>query len=537
MFDFLKRQRRETGQVATQSTESVEPTIGDASGNDPGRMAARISRAQKRSLLAQAQSDRLSSDMPTMPVPTDDFISRNQRSLVARSRHLLLTNDYARGFLRQARQNIVGHQGIGLQAQARDRDGSLDDAANDAIEADWRRWSGREHCDISGRRSLRQLCNRAVEDAAANGEFMFRVVIGRNVNAWGIALQVLDPQRCPVDYSVDRLSGGRFIRHGIEYNRNGRAIHYLFSTLDPSESDYTVGGRHFVKVPASEMLHGFLEDLVGQRRGLPWMVTAVMRMRHLDGFEQSALVNARIGAAKGGFFEWDEGRAPDRDDEADEEPLYLDAEPGSFQELPEGLRFKGWEPQFPNGELAPFSKQMLRGIATGLGVSYNTLANDLEHVSFSSIRQGTLNEREHWKDLQEWLIESLMDPLFDLWLPRALLKGIPLPLRPGATLRPDRLEKYRERVWQPRRWDWVDPDKDSKTAERDMRNKVRSPSQVIRERGGDPRSVWRQYAADRQAMLDAGIPEHIVDAEMGSSHQSRPSQPSQSESEESGNEG
>lgn len=519
MFERL----RQRFSRSASAPAAVEPVIGNA----PGR----IGRAQKRHLLEQARGDRLSQDMPTMPVPTDSTIERNQRSLVARARHLTITNDYARGFQRQCRLNIVGHQGIGLQAQARDRDGTLDEQANDAIEAEWRRWARREHCDITGRRSLRQLCQRAVDDAASSGEFMFRVVQGRDVNAWGIAIQVLDPQRCPVDYSLDRLSGGRFIRQGIEHDRFGRPVSYLFSTLDPSESDYSAGGRHFVRVPAREILHGFIEDLPGQRRGLPWMVTAVMRMRHLDGYENAALVNARVGASKGGFFEWEEGAAPDRDDD-DDEPLYMDAEPGSFQELPAGLRFREYNPQYPNNELAPFSKQMLRGISTGLGVSYNELANDLEGVSFSSIRQGVISERESWKDKQEWLIESLLEPLFELWLPRALLKGIPLPMVPGATLRASRIEKYREHVWQPRRWDWVDPDKDSKTAERDIRNKIRSPSQVIRERGGDPRSVWRQYAADRQAMLDAGIPEHIVDNEMGSPSQTQPSQPSQFESED-----
>lgn len=502
MFDRFKRQKEQQPAVADQAQAPTR-----------GKLRA-ISRAMARSLLGQARADRLSGDLPSIPVPADQFIDKNQRPLVARSRHLVLTNDYARGFVRQCRQNVVGRKGIQLQSQARDPDGTLDERANDAIEADFRAWCDRRICDVTGRRSFRQLLTRAIEDAAVNGEFMFRTVYGRNLNPWGIALQVLDPQRCPVEVNEDRLPGGQFIRQGIKYNRWGRAVAYLFGTLDPSESDYRFGGRHFVEVPADEILHGFLEDLVGQRRGLPWMVTAVIRMHHLDGFEKAALVNARVSAAKGGFFEWDEGMGP-ADEEDDEEPLYMDAEPGSYQELPPGLKFKGWDPQFPSGELAPFSKQSLRGIATGLGVSYNTLANDLEGVSFSSIRQGVLSERDNWMDVQEWLIEQLLEPLYQAWLPRALLKGVPVPGTNGATLRPERIEKYREHDWQARRWDWVDPDKDSKTAARDIANKIKSPSQVIRERGGDPRTVWRQWASDRQAMIEAGIPEAIVDATLG----------------------
>jgi len=501
VFDKWKRNKE---QAQPETTEHTAPS---------GKMRS-IRRALARSLLGQARADRLSADLPTTPVPADQFIDKNQRALVARSRHLILTNDYARGFVRECRQNIVGRKGIQLQALSKDPDGSLDDRANDAIEADFYAWCDRLICDVSGRRSFRQLCSRAVEDAASNGEFMFRMVFGRNLNPWGLAVQVLDPQRCPVEVNEDRLPGGYFIRQGIKYNQWGRAVAYLFGTVDPAESDYQYGGRAFVEIPAEEVLHGFKEDLVGQRRGLPWMLTALLRLHHLDGFEKAALVNARVSAAKGGFFEWEEGMGPS-DEEEDDEPLYMDAEPGSYQELPPGLKFNGWAPQFPNGELAAFSKQSLRGVATGFGLDYPTLANDLEGVNFSSLRHGVLSTRDHWMEDQEWLIEQLLEPLFRAWLPRALLKGITVPGTNGAVLRADRIEKYREHDWQARRWDWVDPDKDSKTAARDIANKIKSPSQVIRERGGDPRTVWRQWAADRQAMIEAGIPEEIVDATLG----------------------
>ena len=32
-------------------------------------------------------------------------------------------------------------------------------------------------------------------------------------------------------------------------------------------------------------------------------------------------------------------------------------------------------------------------------------------------------EREHWKELQQWLIETLIEPVFFEWLKYSLLKG------------------------------------------------------------------------------------------------------------------
>lgn len=80
-------------------------------------------------------TDRLTTGWGTFPVAADSIIERYQRPLVARSREQAANNDYARAFLRMCRQNIVGPQGVMLQAQAQTAGGKLDTAANDAIEA------------------------------------------------------------------------------------------------------------------------------------------------------------------------------------------------------------------------------------------------------------------------------------------------------------------------------------------------------------------------------------------------------------------
>ena len=199
-------------------------------------------------------------------------------------------------------------------------------------------------------------------------------------------------------------------------------------------------------------------------------------------------------------------RTPDEDD-LDEE-LYIEPEGGVFQELPPGLKHKAFQSQYPSGEFAPFHKAMIRGAGAGMGVSYVSLANDLEGVNFSSIRQGVLDEREHWMDLQEWLIETLVDRVYQAALEPALLRGLVKngPIR----LRPERIAKYRNVFWQARRWAWVDPQKDIKAEVEAKDNMLTSPSEIIRKQGRDPETVWRTFAADIQAMEDAGIPEKFI---------------------------
>lgn len=469
-------------------------------------------------------NDRHTSGWTKTPLSADEVIDRNQRVLVARSREQAANNDYMKSFLRLTEQNVVGPKGVILSAQAKDGDGNLDQAANDALEDWWRTWSRGTNCDIKGRRSFRLLCKAAIKTAAKDGEFMFREIRGAAA-PMGYALQTIDPQRCPVDYNVDNLPNGRFIRQGIEYSREGRALAYFFRSKD--HNIYTSDGQPLERVPADEIIHGFIEDIEGQRRGIPWAATSLWRLNQLHEFEKAALINARMGASVGGFLEWDPEQGPDIDDDGDDayEETYIEAEAGVFQELQPGLKHKAFDSRYPTGEFTSFHKAMLRGAGAGMGVAYVNFANDIEGVNFSSIRQGVLSEREHWMDLQEWLIEILIDRVYQAALEVALLKGL---VKSGRTrLRPEHIGKYRNVIWQPRRWAWVDPQKDIGAEVTAKDNLLTSPSEIIRKSGRDPVAVWKSLAADIKAMQSAGVPEKFIMATLfkGSGAKPTPDKP------------
>ncbi len=458
-----------------------------------------------RSMFDAGKTDRYTTAWPTQPLTADEIIEKYQRVLVARSREQASNNDYAKKFLRLCVNNIVGPRGVALQAKSTDGKGRPDTAANLAIEAAFIRWGHRDNCDITGKLSWRGLQEACINSTAKDGEFFIRFIYGADAGPWGFALQLIDPQRCPIDLKQERLKHGGFIRQGIEFNRYGKPLAYYFSTTDATEGVYRWGSRDYVRVPAAEIAHGFIEEIVGQKRGIPWMSTSLLRLRHLDQMEKAALINARAGASKMGFVEWEEGAGPADDDPED---FYVDAEPGEFQILPTGARLKSWDPQYPNGEFAVFSKHVLRGAASGMGVLYNTLANDLEGVNFSSIRQGTLDERESWKSLQEWFIECLHRPVYESWLPRALLLARVKIKKPP--LRTERLENYLQVEWQARRWAWIDPSADASAAEKAKNNMILAPGQIIRESGRDPDTVWRESASDVRRMIDMYVSEGIT---------------------------
>jgi len=450
------------------------------------------------------------------PMPPDQFITLRQPVLVARSREQWSNNDYVRGYVRRCRQNIVGPHGIRLQAKATLTNGKQDRNANDAIETAWEEWGKKGNCDVTGGLSWRGLQALAIEHAARDGEFIFRKVRGEGCGPFGFALQVIDPQRLQVRYENYKFGdNGNFIRNGIEFNRYGRPIAYHFASTDEFDSYfyYSISGKGFVRVPADEVIHGFVQEMASQRRGIPWTATGLFRMHHLQGFEDAAVQNARASASKMGFIQYREGFGPEAD-EGDDIAGSINAEPLSFHELPEGAELAKWDPQYPNGEMAVFGKFMLRGACTGWGVAYNSLSNDLEGVNFSSIRDGKMDERDNWKELQEWMIEALCQPVFEDWLKIALLSE-KITNKYGKPLPASKIAIYKQTKWQGRRWAWVDPKSDATAKVTEVRGGFTSPSQVIIEQGRDPETVFQQIADDIEQMKAAGIPEDFVSVIFG----------------------
>ena len=134
----------------------------------------------------------------------------------------------------------------------------------------------------------------------------------------------------------------------------------------------------------------------------------------------------------------------------------------------------------PNNEFEPFNRIILRSLASGCGVSYESVSKDFSQTNYSSSRLSLLEDRDHYKMIQKYLEERFLQPLFDLWLDLAVLSGN-LDL-PSYELDPD---KYRRVRWLFRGWAWVDPQKEVAASVTAIKAGLKTQSQVISEMGGD----------------------------------------------------
>lgn len=446
---------------------------------------------------AAGRVDRLTSDWVWQPLSANTDIRPTLRTMRARARQLAQDNDYAKKFLTMVAVNVAGPQGVTFQSKVAYPSGEQDQLANQLIETAFTRWSRKGQCDVTGQLSRTDAERLFVTSVARDGEVLVRKVKGF-ANPFRFALQFLEADHLDETLTVAELPTGNRIVMGVEFNAWKRPVAYHLLTEHPGDFPFTYKGRLYERVPAGEIIHAFLLDRVGQARGVPWMHTAMTRMNMLGGYEEAELVAARTGACKMGFFTTPTGEEYVGDDTDNKGNLISEAEPATFEQLPTGTDFKSFMPEHPSGTYDKFVKSCLRGIAAGLGVSYNALAEDLEGVNYSSIRAGLLSERDLWRLCQGWMLESFHQVYFADWLEMALLtQQIPLP--------PSKFAKFNQPKFQPRGWAWVDPKNDQEGHILAIGQGLNTKTEILAEQGRDLENTFAQLAEEQKLERAYGL--------------------------------
>jgi lambda family phage portal protein len=461
--------------------------------------------------------NRLTGDWPTVGISIDSLMRRDLETLAARCEEQTRNNPYFSKFQNMVLSNVLGHEGITLKNKASDPigfqkgaivPGKLDVLANKLIEDAFWDWGKKQNCTVAKDTTWLEAQQLSLRTWTVRGEPLWRMVTGPEAeNKYNFALQPIATSR--IDHTRnENLPNGAVIRMGVQKDSRGRKTHLWLFDSDPTDN-FRVGGLTSKPYAASEFVHPMLVYQVGQTRAVPPSAPALLRAKMLDGYEEAHLEGTRAAACKMGFLKKTGDGSGYTGPEADQGGKYMDAEPGMLEELPMGMEFQAADWGYPNGGYGEFVKDCLRGIAAGLNVSYNTIANDLEGVNFSSGRLGLMDEREFWKLLQSWFSNNFCNPIFSKWLEMSLLSGaiaLELPSGDRKPLPLSKYEKFNQPCWHGRRWQWVDPTKEVQAKEMEMANYVTSPTRVLAETGQDEDEVLEEAAAFLKKCDLLGLP-------------------------------
>jgi len=464
--------------------------------------------------FAGASISRLTASLSAWSASINADLDGSLVILRARARALAANSEFGKRFLGLVESNVVGRCHPKLQVRVMRPAGGnkppgLSKSINDAVETHWQRW-GRT-ADITGRhRDLSALLRTAVKGVARDGEALIRKVRDRKL-PYGMALQLLEADRLDETYNLT-LDNGHTVRQGVEMDSRGLAVAYYLKTRHPGEN-YAVTANTLERVPAGDLIHLFLPERAEQVRGVTWMHAVVIRASVIQRFEEAAVLAAEVGASK--------IAAISRSEDAGDATLtmadgthdgtrggipQMKVEAGEMFELPPGYTLSSWNPEYPHANFESFLKACLRGVAAGLGVAAHNLTGDMTDVNYSSARIAELAEREVWMTLQEWLVGSAVQPIFEEWLATGLLLNQITFINDNAPLNADRYDQIRYASrFQGRRWEWVDPAKDANANATLLANQLTSRTRIAAEQGIEFDDILDELAQEADAIKAAGL--------------------------------
>lgn len=408
------------------------------------------------------------------------------------ARNLDENSDIAIGILDTLVNHIVG-SGLIIQPMMKNRDGTLNTDANQAMLRILEDWSERPTADrqTSFVQAQRLLCRSWLRD----GEVLINKLMG---NTPGF------DHRGPVPYTLELLeadylpfvfneSDPRLIIQGVHLTQYYEPIAYYLSRVHPGDIWNAAVGvwtseADFRRVPAESIIHLKFTRRVNQVRGVSVLHGVIRSLENVKDYLESEQMAARIAAAFSGYIK----KSPDAVTNINEETGDRDLEmsPGMiFDNLLPGEEIGTIDSKRPNTAVNEFTMGQLKRVASGTGTNYSTIARDYEG-SYSSQRQSMVEAKPAYDALRAYFVDHFIKPVYRDIMEMALMSGqfnLPRSVDPETAF-----DVEIPKTAMP----WIDPKKEVEADILRIDNQLASRSQVIAERGGNPQAVAKQIEND-----------------------------------------
>jgi lambda family phage portal protein len=425
---------------------------------------------------------------PLNKTPEETDASYRSR-IRARARDLERNNEIAQAAIKTIVRNVVG-TGIKPQAQVKKANGELDEDLNNRLEELWNQWRKPGVCDLEGHSSFYDLQSMVLRRRIVDGEILVMLPLQRGPTGNPLRVQLWEPDYLTnLAYSAGKENA---IQGGVEVDKYGRPVAYHF------QIDAT--GRT-QRVPAWQVMHLYNKFRPRQTRGISEFAHTMMAIKDLGEYMEAELVAARVAACFAGFVKTDYaagriGRMSTNDDGKRIEEIH----PGAIEYLGPNEEISFAQPGRPNTDAAQFSTAQTRRIAAGLGLSFETLSRDYSQGSYSSARQGHLEDRKEYRALQQYLVEHFCQPIWEEFVRLSIYKG--LVQVPDFDMNRDR---YTAAAWIAPGWEWIDPKKEVDAVQVELENGMTSLSTVCAQRGKDWQEVLKQRKREQDYASQLGV--------------------------------
>jgi len=472
---------------------------------------AAINRRKARTLLRSydgAEPSRISSHKQVKNQPADLELLGPFGADKARAcaRDLVRNNAYAAGVVDTIASSVVGC-GIKAQSIAETIEGDDIENLNDSRDEIWSNWC--EVCDVNGEYTFDEIQIIAQREIVEAGEVLIRLIRTPERRFRGIlrpvplALELIEADRLAGDkdtyaLNIAKGNGNRIVR-GVEVDDLGKPVAYWIYKDHPNQP-YAVS-RTPVRVPAYEIRHLFRKERIGQTRGITWFAPVLAPIRDLGTYLDNELQASAVSSCFTVAIKTDSpaGNLMNPEGETNSDSAgntITNIEPGLIMRLKSSESVEGINPGRPNSSAEPWIALIIRQIAVGTGLSYETVARDYSQTTYSSSRTSQLEDRRRFRCWQQYLIRNLLQPVWDAFCDAAAFSSIP------SFPNSNQLLLNRRKVvpveWQTPEWEWVDPQTEQAAAQSSIDNFMSTYASELGSRGKNWRSVFYQRAKEER---------------------------------------
>jgi lambda family phage portal protein len=458
-------------------------------------------------VYAGAKTTRLTGNWRPVDGNVNDVIYGSSPIIRARVRQLIRDFPYFAGATNRMVDYTVGE---GIHFQSRVKDGEqLDTRRNQQIEDAFNRWA--DEADVAGQQHFYEIMRLAKRQEIEAGEFLIIKTRSKKPGRFlPLCLRILEPDWLTNVHDIRYFSApraGSEVYQGVEYDSlTGERIAYHL--MDPY-----YGWGNTVRLPADDVIHGYEVLRPGQLRGISPYACGLLLANDLH-----SIIDAEIDAAKmaskwlamvttdsplgrqlgvGVTTDIDTGKKIEELENAIIEYL----RPGEKVELSANPR--------PGGNFAPFVKLILTMISVTTNIPFELLTADYQGLNFSTAKMVRTDFAQTLRPIARRHIRQFCNPIARAFMDEAVLAG-KLDL-PGYWSNPWRYWAAME--WQPPGMESIDPMRETKANVDEIKQRLRSPQEIIKSRGRDPEAVVNEIAEFDKLCRTKGIsPEWVSTA-------------------------
>lgn len=375
--------------------------------------------------------------------------SQSRAVLNARVRDLVRNDSNMAAGLERKVNNVVGaglqlsaepdYDFIGIAVEDRER-------ISDQIEALWSQFTDEQGCWFDAERhgNLADMLLVQCHHMETEGEF-FAILPWRDEPAptgFQTCVQIVHPSRCSNPMG---MPDGPTLRDGVEIDGMGAAIGYHFRRAHPGDQFVSsaqfqwdffardladAGGRPYV-------LHGYNRNEAGLYRAVSNLWSVLRKQYQGEKYFDTELQAAQLNATMALFIEtpldmFDAAESLSPETVAGQQQFageYHSANPVTFDGaqiniLASGEKAHLTKPEHPNAAFDPFMKNVLRALASIIGVTYEQLTMDWSEVNYSSARAAILEVAKGFKVALGRLKSRFLKPLYWAFLQEIFDKGM-----------------------------------------------------------------------------------------------------------------